>query len=85
MERKQANIRLGQTELDMLDTLRAFTKQTRSAFVRALIWAEWDRVEGNPQLKEAAARLIELRDELNSLTALLGGSPGDIDGNDGNA
>ena len=75
MANKQANIRLSQTDLDILDTLRSMAGMTRSKYMSALLWAEWDKLEGNPRAKAAAEQLLRMREELNALTAALQGDP----------
>lgn len=53
--------------VDKLDKICSLTKQKRSEFLIGIINAEYDRINGNPELKSLLSQMSELSEKLKNL------------------
>jgi hypothetical protein len=62
--RKQTIIRLTDDQEHKLDALAQITNQSKNEVIIGLITGEYDRINGNPQMKELLKKMSELADQM---------------------
>lgn len=60
-------VRLSSSVIDQLDELCKVSASRRSEIISNLIIAEYDRLQGNPKMKEIMQQMVELEQALKGL------------------
>lgn len=65
-------MRFTEEDSKALDTLSELAGISRAEYVRQLVRAEWDKFNGNPELKKAYEQLKKITAEMEQLNEILG-------------
>jgi len=67
---KLVSFRFEYEEIEMLDELSKLYKKSKSLILRQLVRGEYDKVQGNPQLKMMIEKLQEIEGQMKEFTVL---------------
>lgn len=69
MARKQVAFRVTDEQDRMLEELARITQKTRNDVIVDLIVGEYDRINGNPELKKLIEKMNEVSEQVKKYTA----------------
>lgn len=69
MPRKQSVVRLTEEQDKMLDELSNLTNQSRNDVITALIIAEYDKINGNPEAKKLFEQFKFMQEQMQLYVA----------------
>lgn len=67
MATKATGFRFSEEVLSKLDSLCEMTGQTRAALLSSLIVSEYDKLNGNPELKQLLSKMRSMEQQLKSM------------------
>lgn len=75
MEKKSniITVRFRDTQLEKLDALAQLSGSTRSEVLQEIVEAQYDKINGNPQLKQAMQKLRDIQEQVRGLQELYKG------------
>ena len=69
---KPVILRMTEEDRNALATLSELASVSQAEYIRQLVRAEWDKFNGNPELKKAYEQLKKITAEMEQLNEILG-------------